>query len=665
MTARAALLLLATAIAAGCGSSTPSQATGPTPPAVEPTPDAAPAAETPPAKPEIPDGNMARADIPDKYKWNLTDLMADDATFEKTLTEVAARRAEIDKCRGTLAKPARLFACLDLYFKTRLTTNKLTLYANLRANTDQVNPKLQDMYQRAQAAMRALMAQAAVLRTEILTLSPRALKTAYKKEPKLTQYRPYLDEILRRKPSVLDAEAERVLSLVGDNQFAEIDLNELPSDFELAFGGMMSDLPLPEITDDKGAKVQMTVSNYPVFRASPDRRIRRDAVEGFFATLNQFRDLYAGLLAGQIHENVAFARARGFATALDAYLFRDDIDPAIYKNLITSVEANLEPLHRYVRLRKKVMGVDELHIYDLYTPLVPGVDKKIPYREATKIVAQALAPLGDDYLEVLEKGLDPKNGWVDVYPNKDKESGAFSTSVYGVHPYVKMNYFDDLDSVSTLAHEFGHALHTYEAMSHQPYVTEKYVMPIAETASTFNQKLLSDYLIAHATSDDEKLYLLNDLVETIRTTIYRQTLFAAFELAAHTAAENGTPLTAEFLDKTYADLIRKYYGPDFTVGQNDGMEWAYIPHFYYKYYVFSYAVGLSSGIALAEKVQTGGPAARDAYLSMLAGGCSKPPRELFLQGGVDVTKPDAVVAAAKLMDSALSQMEEILARRAE
>ncbi|HPB96513.1 MAG TPA: M3 family metallopeptidase, partial [Polyangiaceae bacterium] len=271
------------------------------------------------------------------------------------------------------------------------------------------------------------------------------------------------------------------------------------------------------------------------------------------------------------------------------------------------------------------------------------------------------APLGEDYLSVLRQGLDPGNGWIDVYPHRDKDSGAFSASVFGLHPYVKMNYFNDVDDMSTLAHEFGHALHSHLSMNNQPYVTASYSMFNAEIASTFNEKLLSDYLIENAKSDAERLYLLNELVETIRTTIYRQTLFAEFEWLIHTAAEKGTPLTAEFFAKTYESLIRSYYGEHFTLGKDDGMEWAYIPHFYYKYYVFTYATGLSSGIALAQRVLSEGEQARNAYLGMLKGGSSKPPLDLLRDAGVDLSKPDAIAGAAKLLDDTLAKMEKILA----
>jgi oligoendopeptidase F len=442
--------------------------------------------------------------------------------------------------------------------------------------------------------------------------------------------------------------------------WAEIDLNELPSDHQKTFGAMLSDIPLPTITDETEKSVQLTLSSYPRYRRSPDRNVRREAVEKVLATLRTYQHISAGTLAGQANTSIFFARARGYDRALDAYLDMENIDPAVYHSLIAAVRANLGPLHRYVELRKKVLGLQDLHLYDLYTPLVPSTEMTLSYDRSVETLKKGLAPLGEEYVRVLSEGLDPANGWIDLYPHQDKESGAFSANVYGEHPYVKMNYMDDLDGLQTLAHEYGHALHTHLSMTNQPYVTADYATFLAEVASTCNEMLLSRYLIEHAKTKEEKLGLLNELLESIRTTIYRQTLFAEFELAAHTAAENGTPLTAAFLDSTYASLVRTYYGDGFIVGEDDGLEWSYIEHFYYKFYVYAYATGLSSGIALAEKVESGDPKAVDAYLGMLKAGCSKPPIELLRGAGVDLTKPDAIEAAARLMDRTITEMEKLL-----
>jgi oligoendopeptidase F len=511
--------------------------------------------------------------------------------------------------------------------------------------------------------MKALIEGAGFIRREVLALDERAMAAAYKAEPKLEQYRPYFDELRRRRQRVLGVDGERVLSLAGDNLWAEIDLNELPSDIENVFKSFRSDIVLPTLQDESGKTVQLSLSSYNKLRASSDRRVRRDAVEALLGTLRKYENTFAATLGGQMRLDVMYSKARGYDTALAAYLDKDNIDTAVYKNLISTINANLKPLHRYVSLRKKLLGVDEMHLYDLYAPIIPSARPTFPYPQALEILPQALAPLGEEYVAALKTGLDSRNGWIDVYPHKDKDSGAFSVSVFGIHPYVKMNYYDERDDLSTLAHEYGHAMHSQLSMKHQPYVTSNYVMFLAEIASTFNEKLLWDWLMEHAKTDSEKLDLLNDLVETIRTTIYRQTLFAEFELAVHTEAEKGVPLTAKRFDELYAGLIRRYYGPDFVLGPNDGMEWAYVPHFYYKYYVYAYANGLSAGIALAEQVKAGKPGAREAYLGMLKAGSSKPPLDLLRGAGVDLTKPQAILAATQLMDRLVAQIETMTAKK--
>jgi len=377
-------------------------------------------------------------------------------------------------------------------------------------------------------------------------------------------------------------------------------------------------------------------------------------------TLRQYQNTLAATLAGQFQLDVDYARARGYDTALEAYLDKDGIAPAVYDNLVATINANLPLLHRYVELRKKALGLADLHIYDLYIPLAEGVAVEVPFAEARATLLAALAPLGADYGAALAEGLDPANGWMDLYPHRDKRSGAFSASVHGPHPYVFMNYQDSLDDMSTLAHEFGHALHSDLAMKSQPYASFRYVPFLAEIASTCNESLLSDYLVSRTTDPAEKAYLLVVRLETIRTTIFRQTMFAEFERKVHAFVEEGTPVTAALLDTTYRDLVKRYYGPGYTLDADDGLEWAYIPHFYFKYYVYSYATGLSSGIAIADRVKTLGKPAADAFLAMLEGGASAPPLELLAGAGVDLTKPDALDAAMKTFEETLNEVERLI-----
>ena len=608
-----------------------------------------------------PDPNAPRGEVPDQYKWDLTPLFATDAAWQTAMDELTRRVPEVAGYEGKLQNPREMNDCLALYFDLHNRINHCTLYANLQSSVDTADDHAHAMESQALALMDKLTSAATFIRGELLAIDDAAMEKAYEKQPDLAIYRPYIENLRRRRSRVLDPQSEHVLQLMGDNQWAEIDLNEIPSGYETAFGALLTDIQWPKVHDEDGNEVQMTLSSYPRFRGSPDRAVRKEAVEAFFATLRQYQHAFAATLGGQYQFDVSLARSRGYDTALEAYLDKDGLTPAVYKTLIATVNEHMGPLHRYVQLRKKAMGLSDLHVYDLYRPLTPGVEKKVSYDEARAEVLKALAPLGSDYLALIEKGTDPNNGWIDVYPSLNKKSGAFSASVYGDHPYVMMNFQNSQDDESTLAHEFGHAIHSHLAMTHQPYSSFRYVPFLAEIASTCNEALLSDYLIANAKDKAERAYLLSDRLETIRTTIYRQALFAEFELAIHTFVEEGTPVTASLLDKTYADLIQRYYGPGFTVDENDGMEWAYVPHFYYKYYVFTYATGLSSGIAIAKRLRGGDPeAAQKGLVAMLSGGCSEPPLTLLKKAGVDLTRPDAIESALQSFDETLTEMEKLL-----
>jgi len=607
-----------------------------------------------------PDANAKRSAIPEIYTWDLDPLFASDDAWDAARMKLLAEIPSLAQYDGNLADPVALAACLDLYFRLHLEANFVTLYASLRQSTALSDETANAMVQRSLAAMDELMSAAAFIRREILTLPGESLATAYASEPGLAEYRPYIENLRRRAGRLLSPDAERVLALLGDNLWAEIDLNEIPSPLEDAFSALLTDIPWPEITDEQGQSVQLTLSNYPRFRASANREVRSAAVAAMFGTLRQYQHVLAATLAGQFQLDVDFARARGYDTAVEAYLDKDGLTTAVYDNLVSTINANLPLLHRYVELRKQLLGLDDVHIYDLYIPLAEGVDTEVSFAEARDIIITALEPLGEDYGKALAEGLDPANGWMDLYPHKDKRSGAFSASVYGPHPYVFMNYQDSTDDMSTRAHEFGHALHSDLAMKSQPYPNFRYAPFLAEIASTCNEALLSDYLVSNTSDPAEKAALLVDRLETIRGTIFRQTMFAEFEQKVHGFVEDGIPVTAALLEETYRDLVQRYYGPGFTVDEDDGMEWAYIPHFYYKYYVYSYATGLASGIAIADRVTTLGDEAAAAFLGMLEGGASKPPLELLAGAGVDLTKPDALEAAMKTFEETLDQVEELM-----
>jgi oligoendopeptidase F len=607
-----------------------------------------------------PNANDSRDQVPDIYKWDLTPLFASVADWDKAVVDLSAQVEVLKSYQGKLSNPKAMAECLDLYFDVHNRTTHVQQYAALALETNVTDQEKQARHQRALALMDDVMAAAGFMRGEILALDDDAMEKAYAAADGPAKYRRYLDDLRRRRGRVLDPEAERVLQLAGDNLWAEIDLNEIQSSLERAFGALISDISWPVVHDENGNEVQLTLSNFSAFRRSPNRKVRAEAVSAFFGKLRQFQHVFTQTLGGQFEQDVLYARARHYDTALEAYMDRDNIDTAVHDNLISTINANLTPLHRYVELRKKVLGLDELHIYDLYVPMVKAAELQVPYAEAERILPRALAPLGADYGVVLKRGLDLENGWIDLYPSADKGAGAFSASVYGCHPYVKMNYLNSIDDLSTLAHEFGHALHSYLAMENQAYPEFRYVPFLAEIASTCNEALLQDYLVANAKSKEEKIGLLAAELEKIRTTIYRQTLFSEFERRVHGYVEDGTPITASLLDGTYRELVERYYGPGFTVDENDGMEWAYVPHFYYKYYLYSYATGLSCGLAIAERVKAEGEPAVQDYLGMLEGGCSKPPLELLRGAGVDLTEPGAIEAALKRFDRTITELAKLL-----
>ena len=606
------------------------------------------------------DANATRAQVPDVYKWDLTPLFPTAAAWETARAGLQREIGGLAAFRGRLSDPQALRDCLALYFSLHDRVSHVQQYANLALDTALTDETAQARSQRGLALLDELTAASGFIRAEALALDAAALKKAYAAKDGPAAYRSYLDNLGRRRDRVLDPQAERVLQLAGDNLWAEIDLNEITSSVEESFQALLSDIAWPVVHDAEGKEVQLTLSNYSRFRLSPDRAVRAEAVGAFLATLRQFQHVFAATLGGQCELDVMYARARGYDTALEAYLDKDGLPVAVHDNLIAAVNANLAPLHRYMELRRKALGLDDLRLHDLYVPMVAAAGKEVPFADALTILPRALAPLGARYVADLETGLDPRHGWLDLYPSDDKESGAFSASVYGRHPYVKMNYQDGLDDLSTLAHEYGHALHSSLSMAHQPYHSSRYVPFLAEIASTCNEALLTDYLAAHAADPQERAALLVEELEGIRTTIYRQTLFSEFERRVHGFVESGTPVTASLMDETYRDLVQRYYGPGYTLGADDGLEWAYIPHFYYKYYVYSYATGLSCGIAIAEKVKTEGQPAVDGYLSMLQGGCSEPPLDLLKKAGVDLTRPDAIEAALGKFDRGVTELAKLL-----
>lgn len=605
-------------------------------------------------------GLRTRAEIDARFKWNKSRLFESNEAFEAALNRLPSELNRLDSCH-TFEDAATLKQCLDMYFELHTSVNRLTLYANMTVDTE---PSTQTrlMQTRALSVLSILMEKAKGIRTGILKMTPEQLAAFLAAEPGLQASEAYIRNLMRRSSRVLNAEAERVLMLAGDNLWAEIDLNEIPSDAEKVFDSIRIDMKLPVIRDESGHEVQLTLSNYTKYRRSPERSVRRAAVEGLMKTLMAYENVFASTYVAQLKLDVLFARARHYDTALEAYLDKDDIPVSIYENLVQTVNANLAPLHRYVSLRKQVMGVDTVHLYDMYVPLADGVPRQYTYEEATALIAAALEPLGEAFVSRLKEEMSLSSGSIDLYPHADKSSGAYSCSVYGIAPFILMNYHGGLDDVSTLAHEFGHSMHSILAMEAQPPGSFHYTMFLAEIASTVNEALMNDYMLRHAQTDAERIDLLVQKLENIRGTIYRQTLFAEFEYLTHTAIEQGEAIQAQWLSDLYATLLRKYYGPDYTIDTADGHEWAYIPHFYYKYYVYSYATGLSSALSFARLIAAS-PENAQRYIDMLKAGGSKNSVTLLREAGVDLSTPAPIELALKEFDETVTALEALLLKR--
>lgn len=602
-------------------------------------------------------GVKQRSELDPKYLWKKDRLFASYDAFKASLEASGRDIALVSSC-GSFATAGDLSRCLELYFRLHTQINKLTLYANMTVDTE---PSAQTRADQKAAAsvLSQFMDAASVVRDGILKLDSGTLDRYFSEDASLKVHEAYVRNIARRASRVLSPDAERVLRLAGDNLWAEIDLNEIHSNSEDVFDSMLGEMALPVIHDESGKAVQLTLSNYAKFRRSPDRAIRKAAVEGLMDTLASYEDVFANAYIGQLGNDVLFAKARNYPSALEAYLDKDDIPVEIYKNLLETVGRNLEPLHRYVSLRKKVLGLDSVHLYDMYIPLSKGSDRTYSYDEAVSLITAALAPLGSDYIEKLKKEMDPEKGSIDLYPHADKASGAYSCSVYGVDPFILMNYQESLDDVSTLAHELGHSMHSIYSGENQPASTYHYTMFLAEIASTTNEAILNDYLYKNAKTDAERIDLLVDKLENIRGTIYRQTMFAEFEYLAHTRVEQNLPIGAQWLSETYAALVKKYYGPEFSMIEHDDHEWAYIPHFYYKYYVYSYATGLSSALSFASLIESD-PANAEKYIRMLKSGSSKDSVTLLREAGVDLATPAPIEFALKSFDETLTELEKLL-----
>jgi oligoendopeptidase F len=591
-----------------------------------------------------------RSEIPVEETWRLEDIFPTDEEWEKEFQEVKKMIPKLAEYQGRLGESAdTLYEALQYQDEVSMRLGKLYTYAHMRYDQDTTNAFYQGLNDRATSLYSEASSAMAFIVPEILAIDEAKLRSFLDEKQELKLYEHALDEINRQRPHVLSAEEEALLA-----QAAEV-MQSSASTFSMLNN---ADLTFPTIIDENGEEVEVTHGRFIRFLESTDRRVRRDAFKAVYDTYEKYKNTFASTLAGTVKKDNFFARVRRYKSAREAALSSNNIPESVYDNLIETVHEHLPLLHRYVRLRKKVLGLDELHMYDLYTPLVQDVKMEVTYEEAKEYMLKALAPLGEEYLSIVKEGLE--NRWVDVRENKGKRSGAYSSGAYGTHPYILLNWQDNVNNLFTLVHEFGHSVHSYYTRKTQPYPYGDYSIFVAEVASTCNEALLNDYLLKTMDEEKKRLYLLNHYLEGFRGTVFRQTMFAEFEHMIHIKAQEGEALTADSLTSLYYELNKKYFGDDIVVDQEIGLEWARIPHFYYNYYVYQYATGFSAATALSKQILEEGEPAVKRYIEFLKAGSSDYPIEVLKKAGVDMTSEEPIRQACQVFAEKLEEMEKLL-----
>lgn len=591
-----------------------------------------------------------RSEVRVQDTWAVEDIYADVQAWEQDLQEAKELADKLAGYQGKLNQGAKnLLEALKLYEEGMHKMDLAYSYASRCSDVDTKNTANQALVAKVQMQMVQMESQIAFLDPEILELDEATLAAYYEEEPSLRYYENTIREIQRLKAHSLSAEMEMLLASAGE-------VTHTASHIFSMFNN--ADVQFPEIEDENGEKVRITHGRFVPLQESSDRRVRKDAFEGLYHTYEQYKNTLAATYNGQVKQLMFKAKARKYDSTLEAAVDGNNVSPIVYKNLVEAVGENLDKMHRYVRLRKKCLGVDELHMYDIYTPMISEAASEVPFEQAKETVLTALQPLGERYIGLLKEGF--ANRWIDVYENEGKRSGAYSAGAYGVHPFVLLNYNNTLDNQFTLAHEMGHALHSYFSNERQSYLNSHYRIFVAEVASTCNEILLMEYLLAHTTDKKERAYLINHYLDSFKGTVFRQTMFAEYEMVTNAMAERGESLNADALKKVYYELNQKYYGPDMVHDPEIAMEWARIPHFYYNFYVYQYATGFSAAVAIARRIlKEGEPAVRD-YMEFLASGCTDAPVELLKIAGVDMTTKAPIQAALDVFGELLDEMEELI-----
>ena len=594
-----------------------------------------------------------RSRIPEKYKWDLADVYPDDEAWEAAKKALVAALPEISAFSGTLAgAPERLLGCLAFSDRLRQDYTRLACYASMKSDIDTREAKYLAMDQEMSQIAADFSALASFIEPEILRIAPERIDAFIEEEPRLAPYRHVLDDIFRQKAHTRSESEEKIIAEAGLMADAPVNINGIFTN---------ADFPYPEVTLEDGATVRLDPAAFSLNRRSRNRKDREKVFAAYMGKMNEFRRTFGAQLAAEARKNMFYARARNYGSCLERALGAYNIPTTVYTNLISGIRGHLDTMRRYLDLRRRLLGLDELRYHDIYAPIVADLDLSYTYDEAVGHVLKSLAPLGKEYSDIAETALNSR--WVDVYHNDGKRSGAYSNgSVYDVHPYILLNYNGKYDDVSTIAHELGHTMHSHLANSAQPFALSQYSIFVAEVASTFNEALLLDYMLKTETDPAVRLSLLGNYLDNARATVFRQTQFAEFELKIHELAESGTALTGDLLDGLYLDMTREYYGHGAggcVVDDVIRAEWAYIPHFFYNFYVYQYATSFIASTALAEKVIAGERGAAESYLNLLRAGGSDYPIDLLRKAGVDMTARAPMDACIRKINQVMDEIERL------
>lgn len=594
---------------------------------------------------------MTRKEQKKENCWAIEDLYATDGDWEKDFSQLAGQMKNFESYKGKLGNSGEtLLAAFQEMDLLKCNMEKLYVYANQRYHEDTGNHKYQELSARASRLEMELGHELSFFEPEIMEISVDRLESFYESVPELTKYKRKIQECLRMKPHILSKEMEEILAQTQEMGNAPQNIFSMFQNADLTFGRIVVD----------GKKMELTQGNFVRILENKDRNVRKQAFTQVYAKYKEFQNTLAAAYSGNLAKDMFYVKVRKYPSCLDMELSQGNIPREVYTRLIEAVHRKLPAMYDYVEMRKKLLGVDQIHMYDVYVPIVDKVEKEIPFEEAKEIVKEGLAILGEDYVELLEQGFSQR--WIDIYENKGKRGGAYSWGAYGTHPYVLLNYQGNLNHVFTLAHEMGHALHSYYSDHAQPYTYAGYFIFVAEVASTCNEALLIHHMLKNAQDDKEKAYLLNYFLDQFKGTVYRQTMFAEFEMLAHEKAEKGEGITAQLLEDIYYELNKKYFGDGMVSDPEIAMEWARIPHFYTPFYVYQYATGFSAAIAISNKIINGEPGIVEAYKKFLSGGSSMDCIDLLKICGVDMTSTEPVENALQVFEERLAEFKEIMER---